>query len=315
MDKGRILITGATGYIGNCLCQRLIAQDWDVSVLLRKDGSQLPLTQRGRVVEYHYDGSIDSIYTGINKSRPQIIIHLATYSISEHRSEDVDKLINTNILFSSQLIEAAYRSNVSYFINTGTSWQHYRKQKYDPVCLYAATKQAFEDILDFYADACAMKIITLKLFDTYGPGDKRSKIFNLIKGSIIQGYQIELSPGGQTINLTHVDDVVDSFLISIDRLIEDKVEKNHEKFSIYSGENLTIKELIKRFEEVLNVKIRVKFGARDYRSREVMMPVFMDNGLPGWRQKIDLTTGISSIISDELNLIHGAIVSQNKITE
>ncbi len=309
------MITGATGYIGNCLCQRLIAEGWDVSVLLRKDGSQLPLIQRGRVVEYNYDGSIDSIYTGINKSRPQIIIHLATYSISEHRSEDVDKLINTNILFSSQLIEAAFRSHVSYFINTGTSWQHYRKQKYDPVCLYAATKQAFEDILDFYADACGMKIITLKLFDTYGPGDKRSKIFNLIKNSIIQGYEIDLSPGGQAINLTHVNDIVDSFLVSIDRLIEDRTKKNHEKFSIYSAENITIKELIKRFEDVLNVKIKVKFGARNYRSREVMMPVFMHKGLPGWRQNIDLKTGISCIISDELKVIHGTNGSPNEITE
>ncbi len=295
----KILLTGATGYIGNSLCQRLVSEGWDVSALLRKEGGRLPFEQRTSIAEYYYDGSIESIFFAIKKSRPQVVIHLASFSVLEHKCEDVNKLVNANILFSTQLIEASYRSNVSYFINTGTFWQHYRKHEYDPVCLYAATKQAFEDILDFYADACPLKIITLTLYDTYGPRDKRSKIFNLIKNSVIEGCELELSPGEQRLNLTHIDEVVDAYFVAIDRLIMKKSIVNHEKFSIYSKDTVSIRNLVDLFESVLNKKIKVKFGARDYRYREVMNPIFFGAILPGWIQSLNLRTEILNIVADD----------------
>jgi nucleoside-diphosphate-sugar epimerase len=59
-------------------------------------------------------------------------------------------------------------AGIRRLVNAGTTWQHYLGQVYDPVNLYAATKQAFEAILKFYTSTRDFQAITLELTDTYG---------------------------------------------------------------------------------------------------------------------------------------------------
>ena len=66
---------------------------------------------------------------------------------------------------------------VKILVNTGTSWQHYENKDYSPVNLYAATKQSFEAILQYYVEVASLKAITLKLFETYGLDDPRPNFF------------------------------------------------------------------------------------------------------------------------------------------
>lgn len=84
-------------------------------------------------------------------------------------------MISSNIELGSLLLDCAYNSNVSFFINVGTYWQHYHGEAYNPVNLYAATKQALEDIANYYRIISDMKICTFCLNDTYGKGDTRKK--------------------------------------------------------------------------------------------------------------------------------------------
>ena len=87
-------------------------------------------------------------------------------------------------------------------------WQHFGTPDYRPVNLYAATKQAFEDVLAYYADAQGIAAVTLELYDTYGPGDPRRKLIRILFEAARSGEPIQLSPGEQVIELLHVDDAV-----------------------------------------------------------------------------------------------------------
>ena len=69
--------------------------------------------------------------------------------------------MSSNITFGTQLVEAMVANGCYQFVNTGTSWQHYENDEYNPVNLYAATKQAFEDILRYYVETSALRVITL----------------------------------------------------------------------------------------------------------------------------------------------------------
>ena len=68
-------------------------------------------------------------------------------------------------------------------LTAGTAWQHYNNQSYDPVCLYAATKQAYECLIDYYVKVHGLHAVTVKLHDTYGEGDERGKLFYLLQSS------------------------------------------------------------------------------------------------------------------------------------
>lgn len=288
----KALVTGATGYVGSKLCARLLAEGWQVEVITRSAGRPLPEPLAGKVHLHAHDGSTQSLMDAVTTSAPDFVFHLASLFIAEHRSEQVTDLINSNVLFGTQLIEACARAGVKRFINTGTSWQHYRSDAYDPVCLYAATKQAFEDILDFYVDAFGISAITLKLFDTYGPDDPRPKLVNLLRRHAASQEPLLMSPGEQKIDLVHIDDVCNAFLQAARLLEGPNAAPSHQRYAVSTGQARALREVVEAFIEATGQNLLIAWGERPYRAREVMAPT---GGaiLPGWRPQHELARGFA----------------------
>jgi len=291
----KVLVTGATGFVGSHLIARMIKDKWDVHIIIRDLSELKSIEQYVGKIKYHiHDGSTEGLVHIVKRAKPAFVIHLASLFLARHEVKDIIPLIKSNIIFGTQLLEAMAQNEVKYLINTGTSWQHYHDQKYDPVCLYAATKQAFEDIIKYYVEANSFKVITLKLFDTYGPGDPRPKLFNLLKSTVKSGRLLKMSPGQQKIDLVYIDDVIEAYMIAAKRIIKNK-EKNSD-YAIASSKPVTIKKLISIFEKIVGVKLNVRFGARPYRHREVMRPWGKGRRLPGWEPKTNIYDGIRKIL-------------------
>ncbi|MQG88236.1 MAG: NAD-dependent epimerase/dehydratase family protein [SAR202 cluster bacterium] len=176
----RILITGASGFIGGHLVNKLLTQSHEIHALTRQE-TNLGLFGESldKIACHQHDGSTISILEIIEQTKPDAVIHLASLFIGEHRTEDVQGLISSNILLSTQLVEGMCQNNVRLLINAGTSWQHYQNNEYSPVNLYAATKQAFRSVLKYYVESTDIMVVNLELFDTFGPNDRRGKIFSL----------------------------------------------------------------------------------------------------------------------------------------
>ncbi len=106
------------------------------------------------------------------------------------------------------LAEAATGVPGLRFVNTGTVWQHFDAAPYSPVSLYAATKQAFADILVFYGEVAGLSVHTIELMDTYGRDDPRAKLIPFLLRAGAEGTTVEMTDGTQLIDLVHVDDAV-----------------------------------------------------------------------------------------------------------
>lgn len=220
------------------------------------------------------NGNIENLIAHMKSENYSGIIHLASLFISEHKNEQIDELINSNIIFGTKLVQAAVLCNVNWFINTGTFWQHFNGEQYNPVNLYAATKQAFENILKFYEETSNLMCTTLKLNDTYGDGDTRKKVFNLWEQISKSGETLEMSPGDQLIDIVHVKKVTDSFLKLIKLLSKADAKKQLLKsYFVSSNNKISLKELAIRFEKENNTKLNIKWGAKPYRNREIMNPI------------------------------------------
>jgi nucleoside-diphosphate-sugar epimerase len=201
------------------------------------------------------------------------VVHLASKFVAEHSRHNIDDLIASNIGFGTHILEACTQAGIKWFLNTGTFWQHYNSATYDPVNLYAATKQAFENIAKFYAEAYGLQFCTLKLCDTFGPGDTRKKIFNLFEKIALSGEVLEMSPGEQLIDIVHVDQVVSAFLKLIHQLDGSMdVAGNCESYFVSSDRKITLKELANEYQVTHSVRLNIKWGGRPYRKREVMIP-------------------------------------------
>ncbi len=164
------LITGGSGFIGSALVRRLIAEGWRVHLLLRPQSD--PARIDGIDVATHtHNGTTESLVAMVGAIRPGTVFHLSSLFLAQHEVRDVTPLLRDNVLFGAQLVEAMSRNGATRLVNTGTFWQHFENAGYNPVCLYAATKEAFEALLAYYVETAGVKAVTLKLSDTYGPGD------------------------------------------------------------------------------------------------------------------------------------------------
>jgi nucleoside-diphosphate-sugar epimerase len=292
----KVLVTGATGFIGSALVKQLAVQGDDVSVLVRGTSDTKALASfLGSDRICLYDGSLGSIIAALKTAQPDLVFHVASLFLAQHKPEDVDRLIASNILFPAQLLEAMNGLALRRLINVGTSWQHYEDKAYSPVNLYAGTKQAFEDLLQFYAEAHNFAVITLGLFDTYGPGDARPKLFSLLRKLARHGNTLKMSPGEQLIDLVYIDDVIDAFLIAGRRVTQ---ITDSERYGLSSGNPIALRELVRIYGQIVGKSLEIEWGGLPYRPRETMVPWKSYRILPGWQPKTLLEQGIAQMERD-----------------
>ncbi len=290
--KRTALVTGATGFIGSHLSRHLHVEGWNVAVVTRGETDISVLGDFADRLDMHrHDGTTEGMSAIMNTARPDVVFHLASLFLSDHRPDQVDPLIRSNILFGTQLLEAMTGAGVRLLVNTGTGWQHFKQRQYDPVNLYAATKQAFEDILRYYVESRSVQAITLKLFDTYGPGDRRRKIFTLLREASGRDESLAMSPGEQQIDLVYIDDVLSAFLEAAKRLLAGEAGK-HESYVVTSGAPIVLRDLVDTYLRVTGRHVTVRWGGKPYRHREVMSPWNTGKPLPGWRPTVALEEGI-----------------------
>ena len=287
----RALITGATGYIGSRLVGHLLNEGWEVHVVVRaQTGLQTLQPVLGRISVHRHDGSMAGMQALMDQAQPHTVFHLASLFLAQHRAEDIDALIGSNLLFSTQLVEAMVQHGVLQLVNTGTAWQHHQNRAYSPVNLYAATKQAFESVLAYYVEAQGLKVCTLALFDTYGPDDPRAKLVSLLWKTALGQTPLPMSPGEQLIDLVHIDDVMTAYSHAASLLPQQA--EGHSRYGISSGQPVPLKALVQAFEQATGCTLPITWGGRPYRPREVMQPWTDFVQLPGWQPQVPFKTGI-----------------------
>jgi nucleoside-diphosphate-sugar epimerase len=286
----RALVTGAGGFIGGNLVRALSAAGWEVNALVRSSPPPAP------AIPYGVDGSQEQITSVFAAVRPDVVFHLASLFLVDHLPEQVEQLARSNIIFPMQIVDAMARTGCRNLVNTGTAWQFDEDGVEAPVNLYAATKQAFEAILPYYRDAHGLSTLSLRIFDTYGPGDTRRKLIKILLDAAVSGERLDMSRGAQTVDLTHVDDVAAAFVNAGDRLLGSAESLNETWF--VSGERQDVRTLVSIVSQALNRPIDANFGGRPYRPREVMVPVDPQNKvLPGWVPRRSLIEALPMMIS------------------
>ena len=290
----RALVTGATGFVGSHLARHLGVAGWEVHALVR--GGSRGVGPPAAVLHTH-DGSTGGMVGIVGAARPDVVFHVAGAFVAEHATEDVAALVESNLLLGTQLAEAMRVHGRTLLVNTGTAWQHYEDEAYNPVCLYAATKQAYVDVLRFFEEAAGLSVITLEIFDSYGPSDPRPKLMGVLSQVAREGGLISLNEGGQQLELVHVRDIARAYERAGERLLAGEV-RGHECYAIRSAEPRTVREVVEIFGRVAGRPLDADWGAREYRVREMLKPWAGGHHLPGWRPDISLEEGIRELLAE-----------------
>ncbi len=261
-----ILLTGGTGFIGSHLIKVLLSSGHKVGMTVRKKSGSKPLGELDSRVNCYEVDTYESFEQMFTELQPDCVFHLATLYINKHEPKDIPDILSSNITFGTKLLEAMSRTNCRKIINFGTRWQHVSDDRYNPANLYAASKEAFLCILKFY-NKLGIKSKTIELCDTFGSGDTRKKVIDLMIDACKRNQSVDMSPGDQVLDIVSVDDVCDY----INRSCVDDVFFDNTCISI-SGNQVKLKDLGSIIEGYFNTANILKWGNIPYRENEVMVP-------------------------------------------
>ena len=249
----KILLTGATGFIGSELLKNLSNYN-KVYITLRKRHKINPKNKN--IIKIHFNSYKDLSHK-FRKIKIDTVIHCATHYVKSHKFEDIKKLSESNILFGNIILENLKIMRVKKFVNFSTVWENFDGKKDNFYNLYSAYKASFIKIMSFYKKKnLNTKFLNLVISDTFGLRDKRKKIVNLLKTNYKRNLVTKIVSKNLYINLLNVKDIVNA--------IELILKKNYKSdtYILKNKNNFKIYDIIKEIEKYSKKKIKSKMAIK-----------------------------------------------------
>jgi UDP-glucose 4-epimerase len=214
----KILVTGGAGFIGSNLVSRLINSGHEVIVLDDfSSGHRTLVHKQATLVE----GSVvdDDVLSGAFAFKPDYVMHLAALFANQNSVDHPEKDLEVNGLGTMKVFEWSKRADVRKVLYVSSSCVYGNREVMDeadeafhPDTPYAITKLLGERYARFWAAHHGMDIVTVRLFNTYGPGELPGLYRNVIPnfiGLALRGEPLTITgTGEETRDFTYVDDTV-----------------------------------------------------------------------------------------------------------
>lgn len=285
----KVLITGINGFLGSELAKKL-SQSFSIIGLEKNKSNMFRIANSDYVVYSISENTLESIFKEI---KIDYIIHAAT--LYGHGKEKISELIQTNILLPIRLVELAQLYEVKAFFNIDSFFNN-PEYKYNYLNEYSLSKKNCVEWLRQIN--CDFKVINLRIFHMYGPGDNKKKFVTwLIEQLLLSKSTINLTPGKQFRDFIYVEDVVSAFqavLLNIDSL-----DNKFTSIDVGTGIPVSIEGFVKIAKALTNSPSELRFGALPYRDGEIMFSKADIGFLKKfqWEAKVSISQGILNIIN------------------
>lgn len=260
----KILISGATGFIGANLTRKLIKEDCEVHILNRKNSN---LWRVKDIISKIHTHEVDleekeKLSKLLKKIQPKIIFHLANLGLYGGVDSPIDEAIKINLIGTSNLLESASLINYECFVNTGSSSEYGQKIRpmketdlCQPTSNYAISKLAATLYAKSYALSNKRPVLTLRLFSPFGPYDHSSRFIAQTIIKLLKGESIYIKNKDATRDYIYIEDVVNAFI----KAIKNSKNLSGEILNIGSGKQSSIKDVLELLARETQPKSQIKF--------------------------------------------------------
>jgi UDP-glucuronate 4-epimerase len=263
----KFLITGAAGFIGSHLCERLIADNHIIAGLDNfdpfydrkiKESNVKALIKSDRFKLVEGDIRDAKCVESICRNGVEIIVHLAAKAGVRPSIADPLGYADCNINGTMVLLEAARKFNIKKFIFASSSSVYGNNKKVPfsetdnvdfPISPYAATKKAGELICHTYHHLYKMDITCLRYFTVYGPRQRPDLAIHKFAKLIEQGKPIPVFGDGSMMrDFTYIDDIIDGTVAAIEKCT------GFEIYNLGESKPVRLDKLVEELEKALGKK-------------------------------------------------------------
>lgn len=298
----RILVTGAAGFVGACLVEDLVKENYDVSIIVRKTSNLWRLNKVIDKIKIYYCDITNKIELGniAEKINPEYIFHLATYGAYYFQDND-DLIIKTNVIGTRNLIEAFSKINYKAFVNVGSSSEYGTKNEamkesdfLEPINVYGVTKATATLYCNMIYNTQKKPIGTVRFFSIYGNYEDKTRLIPSVILSCLKGQNPKLANEEAVRDFIYVKDVIEFLkLVAFTEKIGGKI------YNLGSGLQHSVKEMSEAIINESGVKVKPIWGQLEGRKSDTLKweaDMSLVKEELNWIPKYDLNEGIKESI-------------------
>ena len=280
----RALVTGASGFIGAHLLERL-----------RQDGVEIHAVSRRAAtsdaqVTWHVLDLLDPDAVGrlVRDVRPDVGFHLAGDSRAAREAGLVTPTFQANVATTVNLLNALAEHGADRVVLAGSLEEPDPGEP--PSSPYAASKAAARSYAELFRTVVGLPVVVLRLFMVYGPGQRDlRKLVPYVILSLLRGEAPELTSGRRKIDWVYVEDVADAFVAAAAAK-----ETTLASVDVGTGTTSSIRSLVGQLVELVDPKILPMFGAVEDRPLEQVRIADVETSAQaiGWRPQVALDEGL-----------------------
>ncbi len=312
MHGKKVLVTGATGFIGSHLVQRLVQQGASVRAMshYRSDPSlhnlaHLPADERA-AVEVVRGNIEDPFFVRGAVAGCDAVFHLAALIAIPYSYVAPASYVATNITGTLNVLEACRSEGTPRVLHTSTS-ETYGSAQYTPIdekhplvgqSPYSASKIGADALAESYHRALGVPVVTIRPFNTFGPRQSARAVIPTIISQLAAGVpELKLGSLSPVRDFTYAGDTADGFIAGA---LADGVEG--ELFNLGVGSGITIGDLALRIMKLMDIEVPLTEDTQRVRpGKSEVMALISDNRKAkerlGWAPKVSLDEGLRRTIA------------------
>lgn len=300
----RTLVTGATGFVGANLARRLLADGHEVHLLVRPGHAAWRIEAirpdvRLHEIDLHDPAGVARL---IGAVRPEWVFHLAAHGAYPTET-DLDRMVETNIIGTLNLVRACLQVGCEAFVNTGSSSEYGFKDHappetdwLEPNSEYGVTKAAATLFCRYVATSQDAPVRTLRLYSAFGPYEEPTRLMPTL---VLRGLEGELPPLVHpeiARDYVYADDVSDAYLLAASH----PTQPPGAVYNVGTGVQTSLREVVDVARRVLGIPPEPVWGSMAPRRWDTATWVADTRTITealGWRPRHDFAHGFEQMVA------------------
>ena len=297
----RVLLTGASGFLGSYVARGLLARHAEVAVILRDPAGAWRLAgELASLRVLQADLADDAGYAAkVEAFKPTHVVHLAWQGVAGSERNDSGQYLN--VPRALRLAEVALDAGARHFVGLGSQAEYGpcaaridESTPTAPTTMYGAAKLATCILAERLSALRGARFAWMRLFSSYGPRDNPGWMIPYLARKLLGGERPSLTAAEQRWDYVYVEDAAEAICAVVERDTAAGI------FNLGSGTAPPLREIIERIRREIDPRLPVGYGEVPYRPDQVMhLEADIDRLVTstGWRPRTGLDEGIRNTVN------------------